>query len=254
MILKEINFFFFFSQKRITHRRKRFQLRPIRNKAGTCICISPEYLHRCRTGTIEDSRIRRYPCNFHPNRPTCIPRGTRNGTCRIYSRNGRTRTNYWTSRTRLCRRTSARYSHRGAWSPSRTRIETIQDNWGSGHFRKEYCRWRIRLYPCKCSHPLWSQRRNRTANKCVTTGLSSPQIIPFWMYVRFNTNNFAYKVILTLKDPSVLMHWALESHPPLFVRHSLMSRHSTPFPTKPSWQVHSYEPWVFWHSANSLHE
>lgn len=47
---------------------------------------------------------------------------------------------------------------------------------------------------------------------------------------------------ITLKEPSVLMQWALESQPPLFVEHSLTSQHSIPFPVKPSRHVHTYEP------------
>lgn len=62
------------------------------------------------------------------------------------------------------------------------------------------------------------------SNICVCVGSDKYHLTVFYL---------SY-IMCTLKDPSVFIHCALESHPPLFVRHSLISLHSTPFPTKPS--------------------
>jgi len=44
----------------------------------------------------------------------------------------------------------------------------------------------------------------------------------------------------TLNEPSVFMHWAFWSQPPLLVRHSLTSLQLTPLPVKPSRQRQKY--------------
>lgn len=62
------------------------------------------------------------------------------------------------------------------------------------------------------------------SNICVCVGSDKYHFTVFYLIY----------IMCTLKDPSVFIHCALESHPPLFVRHSLISLHSTPFPTKPS--------------------
>ena len=133
----------------------------------------------------------------------------------------------------------------GACSPSCSHNERTQDSWDRSREDRGKGLPYTRLY-----------RRNRNRHQKIQHHRHT--LITYWGK---KTDRIHY-----LKPPSMFIHWASWSHPPLSFRHSLMSCKVTimnqlltkgsftwqlnPSPEKPSRQMQSYDPFVFLHWAN----